>query len=233
MAGGMAHPFLLSTALHMDHMTIAGQVVETKHVFYTWLAMAILTIVGLIVRRNLTLVPGKLQNVLEVAIDGLEDYCVANAGEKIRSVFPFLGVLFLFILVQNLLGLVPTCDAPTANLNTTAAMAIVTFLFYNFVGIKTHGPAYVKHFMGPSPFLAPLMIIIEIVSHLARPLSLTLRLFGNIRGEELAILIFFLMAPIIGTIPIYFLFLLAKCMQAFIFFMLSMIYLKDALSHAH
>lgn len=217
----------------MDHMTIAGQTVETKHVFYTWLAMAILAILGLAARRNLTLVPGRLQNVLEVVVDGLEEYCVSNAGEKIRSVFPFLGVLFLFILVQNLLGLIPACDAPTANLNTTAAMAIVTFLFYNFIGVKTHGPAYVKHFMGPSPFLAPLMIIIELVSHFARPLSLTLRLFGNIRGEELAILIFFLMAPIIGTLPIYFLFLLAKCMQAFIFFMLSMIYLKDALSHAH
>ncbi len=233
MAGGMAHPFLLSTAFNMDHMTIAGQVVETKHVFYTWLAMAILVVLGLAVRRNLTLVPGRLQNVMEVLIGGLEDYCVDNAGEKIRSVFSYLGVLFIFILTQNLLGLIPACDAPTANLNTTAAMAIITFLFYNFIGVKTHGPKYIKHFMGPSPFLAPLMIIIELVSHLARPLSLTLRLFGNIRGEELAIVIFFLMAPIIGTLPIYFLFLLAKCMQAFIFFMLSMIYLKDALSHAH
>lgn len=233
MAGGIPHPFLLSTVFNMDHMTIAGQTVETKHIFYTWLAMLILAVLGLLVRRRLTLVPGKLQNVLEVAIGTMEDYCVSTSGEKIRNVFPYLAVLFLFILVQNLLGLVPACDAPTANLNTTAAMAIVTFLYYNYVGVRTHGIAYAKHFMGPSLFLAPLMVLIEIVSHLARPLSLTLRLFGNIRGEELAILIFFLVAPVIGTLPIYFLFLLAKCMQAFIFFMLAMIYLNDALSHAH
>lgn len=233
MAGGIPHPFLLSTVFNMDHMTIAGQTVETKHIFYTWLAMLILAVLGLLVRRRLTLVPGRLQNVLEVAIESMEDYCVSNSGEKIRTVFPYLAVLFLFILVQNLLGLVPACDAPTANLNTTAAMAIVTFLYYNYVGVRTHGIAYAKHFMGPALFLAPLMVLIEIVSHLARPLSLTLRLFGNIRGEELAILIFFLVAPVIGTLPIYFLFLLAKCMQAFIFFMLAMIYLNDALSHAH
>lgn len=233
MAGGIPHPFLLSTVFNMDHMTIAGQTVETKHVFYTWLAMLILAVLGLLVRRRLTLVPGRLQNILEVAIESMEDYCVSNSGEKIRKVFPYLAVLFLFILVQNLLGLVPACDAPTANLNTTAALAIVTFIYYNYVGVRTHGIAYAKHFMGPALFLAPLMVLIEIVSHLARPLSLTLRLFGNIRGEELAILIFFLVAPVIGTLPIYFLFLLAKCMQAFIFFMLAMIYLNDALSHAH
>ena len=87
--------------------------------------------------------------------------------------------------------------------------------------------------MGPMLPLAPLMLPIELVSHAARPLSLTLRLFGNIRGEEIVILLFFLMAPIVATLPIYFLFLLAKTLQAFIFYMLTMIYLQGAMEHAH
>jgi F0F1-type ATP synthase, subunit a len=87
--------------------------------------------------------------------------------------------------------------------------------------------------MGPMPALAPLMLVLETVSHIARPLSLTLRLFGNIRGEEIVLVLLFVLAPVLGTLPMYFLFILGKTIQAFIFFMLTMIYLKGSLEHAH
>lgn len=233
MAGGLPHPVLWSTLLHVDQVTIGGATVEFKHVFYTWCAMAVLFSLGLLVRGGLKLVPGGIQNVFEVVIGGLEDFVVTNIGEDGRKVFPLLGGIFLFILFQNLLGLIPGCDAPTANVNTNAAMAVFMFLYYNYQGIKRWGPGYIKHFMGPMWWLTPLMLPLELISHTARPLSLTLRLFGNIRGEEIVMVLFFLMAPIVGTIPVYFLFLLGKVLQSFIFFMLTMIYLKGAFEHAH
>lgn len=233
MAEQLPEPVLLSELFHMDKVTIAGQTVEFRHVFYTWIAMLILFIVGLIVRRKLTLVPGRLQNFLEVLIGSLENFTVINIGEEGRKFFPVLIGIFLLIAVENLLGLIPLCDAPTANINTNIGMAIFVFLYYNYEGIKKWGFHYIHHFMGPSIALAPFMIILEFISHLARPLSLTLRLFGNIKGEEIVLLLFFLMAPLIGTIPVYFLFLLAKLLQAFIFYILTLIYLKGALEPAH
>jgi F-type H+-transporting ATPase subunit a len=234
MAAGFPHPILLYTLTGTDKWLpdLLG-VEDAKHVFYSWLVMIFLVIVALIVRRRLTLVPGKLQNVCEVLIGGLEDFTVTTIGEDGRKVFPVLIGLFIYILVCNLTGLIPGCDAPTANVNTNAAMALFAFGYYNFIGFKRWGIGYVKHFCGPFWWLIPLMLPLELISHLARPLSLTLRLFGNIRGEEIVMLLFFILAPIVGTIPIYFLFLLAKTLQAFIFFMLTMIYLKGSLEHAH
>ena len=233
MAGGLPHPVLLSTLVGIDEVTIMGRTMEFKHVFYTWIAMAVLFTIGAVVRGRLTLVPGRLQNVCETLIDGLEQFTINTIGEEGRRFVSLLCTIFLFILTMNIMGLIPGFDAPTANLNTTAALAVFVFLFYNAIGIHRWGFGYIKHFMGPKAALVPLMLPIELVSHLARPVSLTLRLFGNIRGEELVLVVFFLLAPIVSTFPVYFLFLLAKTLQAFIFFMLTMIYLKGALEHAH
>ena len=112
-------------------------------------------------------------------------------------------------------------------------MALIVFVYYHYVGVKKWGGGYIKHFMGPVPFLAPLMLILEPVSHMARPVSLTLRLFGNIRGEEIVLILMFLLAPVLGSLPMYFLFILAKTIQAFIFFMLTMLYLQGSIEHAH
>ena len=233
MASGLPHPVLLAPLAGMDSITINGELVHFSHVFYTWIAMAILFTFAFLVRGRISLVPGKLQNVFEVIIGGLEDFVVSNIGEDGRKIFHVLAALFLFIITMNLLGLVPGFDAPTANVNTNAAMALFTFGYYNWIGIRRWGVGYIKHFCGPFWWLSPLMLPLELISHCARPLSLTLRLFGNIRGEEIVLILFFLLAPIVGTIPIYFLFGLAKCLQAFIWFMLSMIYLKGSLEHAH
>ena len=219
------HPLLFSSLLGIDD--------SFKHVFYTWLAMAILFLVAYALRGRLKLIPTGCQNFFEVIIGGLEDFTVSICGEKGRTMFPLLCSIFLIIITENFLGLMPGCDAPTANLNTTASMALFVFLYYNYIGIKSWGPKYIKHFTGPMLPLAPLMLPIELVSHTARPLSLTLRLFGNIWGEEIVLVLFFGMAPIIATVPIFFLFGLAKTMQAFIFFLLTMIYLNAAMEEAH
>ena len=237
-SGGLPHPLLYADLLkNIGHWGASAEqwlgVESINHVLYMWLAMGILFTVGLIVRGRLQLVPGGMQNLFETIIGGLEDFTVANLGQEGRQFLPLLCTIFMFILTMNYIGLVPGCDAPTANINTPAAMAIIVFLFYNLVGIKKWGAGYIKHFMGPVSFLAPLMLILEPISHIARPLSLTLRLFGNIRGEEIVLILVFMLAPILGTLPMYFLFILAKTIQAFIFFMLTMLYLQGSIEHAH
>ena len=209
MASGLPHPLLYS-----DVMNNALGTHIPWQVWYAWLAMAILFTCGLLVRRKLSLVPGGLQNFFETIIGGLEDFVVTNIGEAGRKVYPILATLFLFIVTMNYIGLVPGCDAATANVNTNAAMAIFVFLYYNWIGIKTHHHHYIKHFLGPVAALAPLMLILEIISHCARPLSLTLRLFGNIKGEEIVLVLLFTLAPVVSTIQMYFMFALAKGIKA-------------------
>lgn len=244
MAGGLEHPLIIFRELNIllgaNPADPGPGVVHSAmnwpvptHTWFMWLAMVILIGVSLVARRNLKLVPSGLQNIFEVIIGGLEDFVVQNTGEEGRKVYPLLITIFLFVVVMNLMGLVPGCDAPTANINTNAAIAIILFVYYNYIGIKKWGAGYIKHFLGPVAALSPLMLLLELISHCARPLSLTLRLFGNIRGEEIVLVLLFILAPIAGTIPIYFLFALAKTIQAFIFFMLGMIYLKGSLEHAH
>ena len=239
-ASGLAHPLLLSTIFHMDQITVAGMTIETTYVFFTWLGMLILLVAGLVLRKNISLVPGKFQIFFEALVDGLEKFVLNNLGEeKGRRFVPLLASIFIYVLTMNLLGLVPGCDAPTANLNTTISIALCVFIYYNYVGIRTWGFGYIHHFTGSSKPLIPLMFPIEIISHLARPLSMSLRLFGNIFAEEMTLIIFFgfgasiYVGVLLGTVPMYFLFLLGKVLQAFILFILSMIYIQGSVEHAH
>ena len=238
-SGGLAHPLLLSTIFHMDTITVGGMTIDTKYVFFTWLGMAILLAAGLFIRKHVDIVPGKVQSFFEALIGGLENFIIENIGDKGRRFVPLLVSIFLYVLTMNLLGLVPGCDAPTANLNTTVSIAVCVFIYYNYVGIRTWKFHYIKHFTGSSKPLIPLMFPIEIISHLARPLSMSLRLFGNIFAEEMTLIIFFgfgasiYVGVLIGTVPMYFLFLLGKCLQAFILFTLSMIYIQGSVEHAH
>ena len=229
MAGGLPHPVLLSTFMGMDEITIGGTMVEFKHVFYSWVCMAILFTLAWIMRRRLTLVPGGLQNFFEALVNSLEEFIIYTMGENGRKYVGLLVGMFIYILSMNLIGLVPGFDSPTANLNTTVCMALFVLVFYNAVGLIRWKAHYIHHFTGPSKFLIPLMLPLEIVSHLSRPISLSLRLFGNLRGEEIVLILFFVMAPILGTLPTYALFLLGELMQAFVFFMLTMFYIKGAL----
>jgi F-type H+-transporting ATPase subunit a len=228
------------------------------HVTYTWLVMIVLTAVAFLASRNVALVPRGLQNLLEVVLEQIQQLIDDVMGHQGRRYFPLIATLGLFILVANLLGLVPGLTGPTTSPNTTAACALVVFFAYHWIGIRTHGPlAYLKHFMGPVPLpLKPLMFVIEVISHLARPLSLTLRLFGNMTGGHILLaIIFFLMGlngligwalsgsaagAVIGGLGgvimivftvgfLYPLKILVSFLQAFIFVMLTMLYISGAI----
>ncbi|MBU4526210.1 MAG: F0F1 ATP synthase subunit A [Desulfomicrobium sp.] len=202
-------------------------------ILHAWVVMGVLIALSIMATKKLSLVPKGLQNFFELLIETLENFVVANMGESGRKVFPVLATLFIFILFSNYEGLIPGLDAPTANINTTLAMAVFVFVYYQYWGFKLHGFHYVHHFTGPVAWLAPLIFPIEVIGHFARMLSLSLRLFGNIKGEEIVLVLLFMLAPVVSTVPIYFLFMLLKVIQALVFFMLSMLYLKGAFEEAH
>ncbi len=172
-----------------------------------------------------------VRNVMELAVLGIMKIMEDAMGHHARKFLFLVGALGLFILVSNLSGLVPGFMPPTDNLNTTLALALTVFCAYNFFGFKEHGAAYLKHFMGPFWWLAPLMIPIEIISHLARPMSLSLRLFGNIMGDHLVGAIFFSLAPLVVPVFTSVLGLFVSFVQAFVFMLLTMVYISGAIEH--
>lgn len=205
-----------------------------EHVTYTWLAMAILIGFSLIARMSLKkTAPTGLQNFFETVVGGLENFVQDIMGPEGKHYLPLIGSLFLFILVCNLQGLVPGFDSPTANINTTLALALVSFTATHYIGLKRHGVAYIKHFMGPMWGLAPLMLPIELISHFARVMSLTFRLFGNMVAKHKLLLVLALLAPYIAPVPILGLGLLVAFVQAGVFTLLTMLYLSGSIEAAH
>jgi len=201
------------------------------HVVMSMLVVVLVAAVLIPTSRRLSVeAPGKLQQILELVVTGLEELIEDVVGHGFGKRFlPFIGGLAVFIFTANIFGLFYFVQPPTANPNTTFALSITAFLFYNFVGIKDNGLfKYLKHFAGPLPLLAPLMVPIEIISHLARILSLALRLFGNIFGEHTATGIFFVMFPFVVPWPMMGLGIFGALLQAFIFIMLTMAYLQGA-----
>jgi F-type H+-transporting ATPase subunit a len=204
------------------------------HVTYTWLTMLILIVSAFLLARKVSLVPEKGQNFYEVIVDGLEKFMVEITGPEGRFFFPFVATIFLFILVSNLIGLIPGCFSPTANLNTTLALALCTFVLTHAIGIRYHGVKYIKHFCGPVWWLIPLMLPIELIGHLARIMSLSVRLFGNIFGKEMVLAILFGLAGLyLAPLPIMFLGILVCFIQALVFMLLSIMYFVGAMEHAH
>jgi F-type H+-transporting ATPase subunit a len=152
-------------------------------------------------------------------------------GKKGLRYFPLVATIFTFILVANYIGLIPGFMSPTASINTTAGMAIVVFVFYQFLGVSQKGLKYFKHFLGPIPVMAPLMIVMETISELARPVALSVRLFANIFGGEMIIKILFGMCAI--GVPVIWMTwdsLITIPIQAFIFSLLTMVYLAGAVA---
>src|SRR3989440_4230370 len=164
--------------------------------------MVILVSVAFVASRNLQLVPRGLQNFLEVILEQFMQMIDDVMGHEGRRYLPLLATLGLFILTGNLMSLVPGLAGPTGNLNTTAACALVVFVAYHAIGARKQGVlAYLKHFAGPVPLpLKPLMFVIELISHLARPLSLTLRLFGNMVGGHILLAVIFLLMGLDGLL---------------------------------
>jgi len=201
------------------------------HVVMSMLVVVLVAAVLIPVNRRLSIEsPGKLQQIFELLITGLEDLIEDVVGHGFGKRFlPFIMGLAVFIFVGNIFGLFYFAQPPTANPNTTFALSITAFLFYNIVGIRHNGLIkYAAHFMGPVWWLFFLMVPIEIISHLARILSLALRLFGNIFGEHTATGIFFAMFPFVLPWPMMGLGIFGAFLQAFIFIMLTMAYLNGA-----
>ena len=210
------------------------QKILLPYVTYTWVIMIGLVILVKLTVRKIELVPKGGQNVFEVVINGIEEFMIGVTGEEGRYLFPLIGTLAFFILISNYMGMVPGFFGPTANVNTTLACAIIVVFYTHVIGVKFHGPAYIKHFMGPIWWLSPLIFVVEVIGHLARVLSLSIRLFGNIFGEELVLAILMVLAGLyLAPLPVMFLGLFTGGVQAFIFCLLSMMYFAGAIEHAH
>lgn len=229
----MVHPLLFLQFFRGILAPLGISSASADAIAYTWLIIILLLIVSKLATRNLTSVPRGLQNFMEVVVGGIENMLVETMGEHGKPFFPLVATLAIFILVSNLIGLVPGFFPPTANINTTAACAVIVFVMTHAVGIKHHGAGYVKHFMGPIIWLAPMMFFIEVIGHLSRVVSLTLRLFGNMNGHELVLMIFFGLAPFLVPMPMMLMGVLVSFIQAFVFMLLAMIYIQGSLEHAH
>lgn len=224
----MTHPFLFLQWLEQQLHTHLGE-----HVTYTWFVMLVLFALAFLATRSLKTIPSGMQNFMEVVVTGVENLIDETMGHKGRTYFPLIATFALFILVSNLVALIPGFYPPTANLNTNFALALTVFAMTHIIGFKEHGIGYLKHFMGPILVLAPLMFIIEIIGHLARPLSLSLRLFGNMYGHEIVLMIFFALVPFLLPIPMMLMGVLVALIQTFVFTLLAMIYIAGALEEAH
>jgi F-type H+-transporting ATPase subunit a len=202
------------------------------------LILVVWTIVSLVVRRRLSVDnPGKLQIAIEDAIGAVQSMLHDYVGHKGPRYLAIVATMFVFILSGNLMGLIPGLKSPTANINVTLGCALTVAVYYHIQGVKEQGIGpYLKHFAAPpgAPlFIAPIMLPIEIISHLSRVLSLSLRLFGNIFGEDLVILILFSIIPFLVPLPMMFLGIITASLQAFIFVLLTTIYLGGAVATEH
>ena len=201
---------------------------------YAWFAMGLIVVLDLAACFSLKkTAPTGFQNFFEVIVGGLENFIEEIMGPEGKHYFTLIAGLFLFILVCNLLGLIPGFDSPTANLNTTLALALCSFTATHYIGVKRHGIGYIKHFFGPMWALAPIMFIIEIISHLDQVLSLSIRLFGNMMAKHQLLLVLALLAPYIAPVPILGLGLLVSFVQALVFMLLTMLYLSGSIEEAH
>jgi F-type H+-transporting ATPase subunit a len=227
------HPYLffvkLFEAIGLSHIAHSY-----PHVVYMWVVMAILIVLGIIAGKNVKLVPSGMQNLFEIVISGIEEFMLGITGEEGRKFFPLVATIFIFIFIGNLIGLVPGFFPPTASINTTLGCALIVFAYTHYLGIQHHGAKYIKHFLGPVWWMIPIILPIEIIGHFARVLSLTFRLFGNMMGHELVLAILFGLAGMFfAPLPIMALGIFVALVQAFVFFLLSVMYFAGSMEHAH
>lgn len=240
-------PFLLQFLVDWLNQVFGGWIPITPTVVMTWIISIGLVICAIITRFSLKMVPRGIQNLLEILIEQVLQMLEGMMGHKKAKFFlPLIGTLALFILISNLIGLIPGLRAPTADWNTTIALALIVFILAQFFGIKERGLiGYLKHFAGPIWWLSPLMILVHLIGELAKPFSLSIRLFVNMMSKHLllsclAFLIVIFSQKIILFVQTLFiplflppfvmiLGLLTCFIQTFIFVLLSVIYLSTAM----
>ena len=229
----MEHPYLFFVKL-FELIGLGHFAHSYPHVIYSWVIMTFLIVMGAIASKGMSMVPSKTQNVFEVIISSIEDFMITVTGEEGRWLFPVAATVFLYVFVCNISGLIPGFFPPTASLNTTLSCALPVVVFTHIIGIKYHGAKYIKHFLGPVWWMIPIILPIELIGHAARILSLTFRLFGNIMGHELVLgILFGLAGAFFAPLPIMALGIFVSFVQAFVFFLLSIMYFSGAMEHAH
>ena len=229
----MEHPYLFFVKL-FELIGLGHFAHSYPYIVYSWVVMIILIVLGFLASKSVSLVPSKVQNVMEIIVSALEEFTIDITGEEGRWLFPLLATVFLYIFTCNIIGLIPGFYPPTANLNPTLSCALVVVLFTHVIGVKYHGAKYIKHFLGPVWWMIPLIFPIELIGHLARILSLSFRLMGNMMGHELVAGILFALAGLFfAPLPIMVLGIFVALVQAFVFYLLSVMYFTGAIEHAH
>lgn len=214
------------------HVVFAiGPLQVTSTVINTWIMIAVLGIASFFLGKSFKIRPGMVQNAIEWLEEAIQGLIAENIGtEKSQLFFPLIATLAIFIGSSNLLGLIPGLHSPTPDINTPIAMALIVFVSVPYFGIRTRGLwGYLKHYVEPIFIMLP----IEIASEIARTFSLTFRLFGNILGEEIIIAILFLISPFIVPVPMMLFSIFTGLLQAYIFTLLSCVYIGGAVKAHH
>lgn len=203
-----------------------GPVVITNTVVTTWVIMAVLWLISWLISHRLRLDPGPLQTAVEGIVITIENAVSAVAPQNARRIMPFIGSLWIFLVIANLSGLLPGVHAPTRDLSATAALAFLVFLSTHWFGIRIQGiKRYLHHYLIPSPILLPFHLISEVT----RTVALAVRLFGNIMSLEMAALLILLVAGFLAPVPILMLHIIEALVQAYIFGMLALIYVAGGI----
>ncbi len=203
-----------------------GPFVITNTVVTTWAIMGVVWLVAWLVSRRLRIEPGPIQTAVEGIVSSIEDAVTEVAPQHARQIMPFIGSLWIFLVIANLSGLIPGVHAPTQDLSATAALAIVVFLSTHWFGIRIQGlKDYLRHYLAPSPILLPFHLISEIT----RTVALAVRLFGNMMSLEMAALLILLVAGFLAPVPILMLHIIEALVQAYIFGMLALIYVAGGI----
>lgn len=214
------------SSLFVSEVFRIGPVVITNTVVLTWMLMLVLGGLAWIATRRLGIVPSRRQVVLEGIVTAIEDAIRQVLPQQVAKVLPFVGTLWIFILVANLASLIPGVRSPTGDLSTTVALAILVFLATHWFGLREHGLlAYLRHYLLPNPILLPFHIISEI----SRTIALAMRLFGNIFSLQMAALLVLLVAGFLVPVPVLMLHIIEAIVQAYIFGTLALIYIAGAI----
>lgn len=213
-------PLLIEPVLELGPLAITGTVVTT------WIIMAAVATLAWAVSRRLRTDPGRLQTAVEGVVAAIEHAVAAAAPAQAARIMPFIGTLWIFLVVANLSSLIPGARAPTGDLSATAGLAFLVFLSTHWFGIRDQGfGSYLRHYLAPSPILLPFHIISEIT----RTIALAVRLFGNMMSLEMAALLILLVAGFLAPVPILMLHIVEALVQAYIFGMLALIYVAGGL----
>jgi len=206
-----------------------GQMMFVGHLI---LVAIIILAIAKMATKSLRAVPNGAQNVMEAYLGGAIAMGRDVIGEELaRKYLPLVAAIGMFVFVSNVIGIIPGFESPTSNINITLPLALLVFFYYNYEGIKKNGVVhYFAHFAGPVKVLAPLMFPIEIVSHISRIISLSFRLFGNIKGDDLFLWVLLMLVPFIAPLPAYLLLSFSAILQTFVFMILIYVYLAGAVA---